>query len=279
VYRTWVRPSNPLRMVAVPAVMEISNRRAFDAAFRSYDELAMEAGRDLEGQRDAPPALAKGAALAPGGRARLAALGKALVARTGEPELVARLVETIEKGDDFAMARLRPYALADAWGAPRRRVLEVCLHATRVGLFDLRWDLLCPLCRGAKVSGSTLAEMERQAHCETCNIGFDATPLYLKAGMHHGTCIAVTMNDRLDYFGSVVNMAARLERLSSGEDVIISDAVRHDPEVAEFLSAPGGRLVVKPFEARVRGFQEERFHLWRVARYSPAREDGSADSG
>ena len=87
------------------------------------------------------------------------------------------------------------------------------------------------------------------------------------------------MNDRLDYFGSVVNMAARLERLSSGEDVIISDAIRHDPEVAESLSAPEGRLVVKPFEARLRGFAEDRFHLWRVSRHSPAREDGSADPG
>ncbi len=73
-------------------------------------------------------------------------------------------------------------------------------------------------------------------------------------------------------------MAARLERLSSGEDVIISDAIRHDPEVAESLSAPEGRLAVEPFEARLRGFEEEQFHLWRVSRHSPVREDGSADS-
>ena len=77
------------------------------------------------------------------------------------------------------------------------------------------------------------------------------------------------MNDRLDYFGSVVNMAARLERLSSGEDVIISDAVRQDPEVAEFLL--DSRLAVERFEAQLRGFDGERFHLWRV------REDESSD--
>ena len=87
-----------------------------------------------------------------------------------------------------------------------------------------------------------------------------APSLYLKAGMHHGPCIAVTMNDRLDYFGSVVNMTARLERLSSGENVIISDAVRHDPEVEEFLSAPQNELVPEPFEAQ--------FELWRVVRSS-----------
>jgi len=91
-------------------------------------------------------------------------------------------------------------------------------------------------------------------------------PFYLKAGMHNGPCIAVTMNDRLDYFGSVVNLAARLERLSSGEDVVISDAVRHDPEVAQLLSAPDSRLVAERFESRLRGFDEERFYLWRVGR-------------
>jgi class 3 adenylate cyclase len=96
-----------------------------------------------------------------------------------------------------------------------------------------------------------------------------AAPFYLKAGMHHGPCIAVTMNDRLDYFGSVVNMAARLERLSSGEDVIISDAVRHDPEVARLLSAPDNGLVAERFESQLRGFEEEWFYLWRVGR-SPA---------
>jgi class 3 adenylate cyclase len=79
----------------------------------------------------------------------------------------------------------------------------------------------------------------------------------------------------LDYFGSVVNMAARLERLSSGTDVIISDAIRHDPEVVDLLSTPDSQLAVEPFEAQLRGFDKERFHLWRVTR-SPAREDGNS---
>jgi class 3 adenylate cyclase len=91
-----------------------------------------------------------------------------------------------------------------------------------------------------------------------------APPLYLKAGVHHGPCIAVTMNDRLDYFGSVVNLAARLERLSSGEDVIISEAIHHDPEVAEFLSSPEHQFVVERFEAQLKGFDKEQFRLWRV---------------
>jgi len=144
--------------------MRFSYARAFDTAFRRYDRLAMTSDSVLE-----QPA---GVDFTPGGRARLDVLRRELVERTGEPELVARLVETVERGDDFVMARLRPYALADAWGVPRRKVLELCLLATRAGFFDLRWDLLCPLCRGVKESGSTLEEMQQRAHCEICNIDF-----------------------------------------------------------------------------------------------------------
>ena len=34
--------------------------------------------------------------------------------------------------------------------------------------------------------------------------------LVLKAGLHVGPCLAVNANDRLDYFGTAVNLAARL---------------------------------------------------------------------
>src|SRR3712207_22550 len=166
VYQTWIRPKNLLGVTTVPALMRFSYRRAFDTAFRSYDELAMTADPALE--------QSAGVRFIPGGRARLDTLRRGLVERTGEPGLVARLVETVERGDDFVMARLRPYALADEWDVPRRKVLELCLQATRAGLFDLRWDVLCPLCRGVKESGSTLQEMKQRAHCEVCNIDFAA---------------------------------------------------------------------------------------------------------
>jgi len=89
-------------------------------------------------------------------------------------------------------------------------------------------------------------------------------PLTLKAGVHTGPCIAVTLNDRLDYFGSTVNMAARLEGLSTGGDVIISNALYDDPEVREFVASEN--LQATPFEILLKGFQEERFELWRVSK-------------
>jgi adenylate cyclase len=93
-------------------------------------------------------------------------------------------------------------------------------------------------------------------------VGGDASDaLVLKAGVHYGPCIAVTLNDRLDYFGSTVNIAARLGSVSAGNDLVISDAVRVDPGVDELCFRLGAEL--HSLEVDVHGI-EERLRVWRV---------------
>jgi class 3 adenylate cyclase len=84
-------------------------------------------------------------------------------------------------------------------------------------------------------------------------------PLALKVGVHTGPCIAVNQNGVLDYFGSTVNLAARLVSMSSGGDIVVSEAILDDPEVKPLaLSAERVQQVPK-------GFEEEALSLWRVA--------------
>ena len=47
--------------------------------------------------------------------------------------------------------------------------------------------------------------------------------IIIKVGIHSGPCIAVTLNERIDYFGSSVNIAARVQGLSDGRDIMLSD--------------------------------------------------------
>ncbi len=86
--------------------------------------------------------------------------------------MVDRLALFLQQADDFALARIKPYQLADEWNEPRRTVLETCLRATRVGLLDLQWELLCPLCRGSQGGGDSLSDLDSKAHCDTCRIDF-----------------------------------------------------------------------------------------------------------
>jgi class 3 adenylate cyclase len=494
IYQVWAKPRGILGWFIIPIQIGIISGRNFAKTFREYDELAQH------GQTVA--SMAPEVEFVPGGRARLLALSEKLVADGIETELVASLVDHGENADDFALARIRPYELAAQWKQPRRAVLEACLAATRAGMLDLQWNLICPMCRGGPAMDS-LQEIASKVHCPACSIDFtvnfeqsveltfrlnpairevhgesfciggpqvtphivaqqllaphsnraielaleegryrlrtlalpggqhlraaengasnvtlpantagwpieepviakrarveldnqtdaeqlfilertvwsddaataaevtalqvfrdlfasealrrgeqisvgtltvlftdlkdstrmyreigDATafgrvmnhfdvlkqliaeedgalvktigdavmavfrqpvaavramlraqqqlgsppdgmlPLTLKAGLHTGPCIAVTLNDRLDYFGSTVNLAARLEAQSTGGDVVISAAVYSDPGVRELLGDCDASLVATRFEMPLKGFAEESFELWRVS--------------
>lgn len=69
----------------------------------------------------------------------------------------------------------------------------------------------------------------------------------------------MNQNGVLDYFGSTVNLAARLVGLSGGGDLILSDAVLEDTEVAAL------GLRAEPVEGALKGFEDEPLSLWRVA--------------
>jgi class 3 adenylate cyclase len=87
--------------------------------------------------------------------------------------------------------------------------------------------------------------------------------LWLKVGMHKGPCIVVNLNDRLDYFGSTVNVAARLPAFSQGGELVFTEEIHNDPEVQQFLAeniALGG---LRPFTGNVKGFDEP-FTLWQL---------------
>jgi class 3 adenylate cyclase len=57
--------------------------------------------------------------------------------------------------------------------------------------------------------------------------------LILKIGLHSGAAIAVTLNDRLDYFGQTVNIAARVQNLADADEIYISDEVFGAPGVQD----------------------------------------------
>ena len=88
--------------------------------------------------------------------------------------------------------------------------------------------------------------------------------LWLKVGIHKGPCIVVNLNDRLDYFGSTVNIAARLPNFSEGGDVILSDIFYQDPEIRDFLAQKGFSSALTRFTGDVKGFDEP-FTMWRLS--------------
>ena len=87
--------------------------------------------------------------------------------------------------------------------------------------------------------------------------------LWLKVGLHKGPCIVVNLNDRLDYFGSTVNITARLPGFSQGGELILSEAFYEDPEIRDFLAHNMKPSALSRFTGNVKGFDDP-FTMWKL---------------
>lgn len=163
-YRVWFSPAWPLIGDALILwQIGVVSRSRFLHTFQEYDRLAQRGAS----QFDIPGA----GRFAPGGRQRLQA-ARAAISAGGNAAVFERLAWLLEHADDLALQRLRPYQLADLWNLPRRAVLEAFLRAARAGVLDLRWELLCPACRGAAETHASLSGVHAHTHCPSCNIDF-----------------------------------------------------------------------------------------------------------
>src|SRR5438309_8939818 len=79
--------------------------------------------------------------------------------------------------------------------------------------------------------------------------------LLIKIGLHEGPCLAVTLNDRLDYFGQSVNIAARVQGLAVSQSIFATAPVIAHPVSARLLDDAG----LKPVAQRhlLRGIANE----------------------
>jgi adenylate cyclase len=76
-----------------------------------------------------------------------------------------------------------------------------------------------------------------------------------KIGVHHGNAISVKSDDRMDYFGRNVNIAARVQGLSQGNDVVISSSCMARTGVTELLAAM--HVTTTQLEATLRGIDHK----------------------
>jgi class 3 adenylate cyclase len=67
----------------------------------------------------------------------------------------------------------------------------------------------------------------------------------------------------LDYFGSTVNIAARLPSFSQGGELVFTEDVSEDPDVQGFLAENTKLGALRPFTADIKGFDEP-FAMWKL---------------
>lgn len=164
-YTLEVEPANLIGRVLLAAGF-------FKNTERTMARLGREAADFAAGERTEPFTV-PATPLSADGQARLIALCAELERQGVAKDLVARLAGFIVAGAEIDLLHIRPLRLARHWRVAERDVIELCLRAVRAGLLSLRWELLCPNCRGPKLTVGSLDQLPRGAHCPTCNIDYD----------------------------------------------------------------------------------------------------------
>ncbi len=79
--------------------------------------------------------------------------------------------------------------------------------------------------------------------------------LLLKIGIHEGPCLAVSLNDRQDYFGRTVNIAARVQGLATSRSIFATKRVVNDREASKLLESSG--IAATPEKRSLRGIANQ----------------------
>ena len=96
--------------------------------------------------------------------------------QTADPAVADAIQRLIEQGEDHELNRINVLDFSARTGLNEERVISGFLHASRLGLFDLTWNVLCPGCGGVLDAHSTLKSLRHDDyHCGLCACGYEAS--------------------------------------------------------------------------------------------------------
>ena len=86
--------------------------------------------------------------------------------------------------------------------------------------------------------------------------------LLLKIGIHMGPCLAVSLNDRQDYFGQTVNIASRVQGLATSRSIFATRQVVVDSKAGKLLQESG--IAATPQTRSLRGIANQ-FEIFEIS--------------
>src|SRR5262252_1916884 len=94
--------------------------------------------------------------------------------QTADPAVADAIARLIETGEDPELNRINALDFAKRSSLDEEKVISGFLHAARLGLFDLSWNVLCPGCSGVLGAHDTLKSLSpNDYHCGLCACGYE----------------------------------------------------------------------------------------------------------
>ena len=95
---------------------------------------------------------------------------------SADQNVVAANETAIRDGTDRQLCRINILNFAAEHGLDEERAISGFLHAARLGLFELTWNVLCPGCGGVLDATQTLKSVHKEAYdCALCACGYEPT--------------------------------------------------------------------------------------------------------
>jgi class 3 adenylate cyclase len=95
-------------------------------------------------------------------------------ARPWSPRVVSRLEALMRTDDEAALFRVNPFTFASQWDLDESEAIDLFLHATAAGLFEMDWLLICPRCACAVESFARLRAVLSHYRCPECHNEYEA---------------------------------------------------------------------------------------------------------
>src|SRR5215204_198483 len=100
----------------------------------------------------------------------------AVLKQTADAAVVDAISQLIEKGEDRDLNRINLLDFSARTGLDEEKVISAFLHASRLGLFDLNWNVLCPGCGGVLGAHNNLKSLRHDDYnCAMCAQGYEAS--------------------------------------------------------------------------------------------------------
>jgi class 3 adenylate cyclase len=100
----------------------------------------------------------------------------AVLRQSADPGAAAAIEELVEDAPDRALSRVNVLDFAARSGIDEERAITAFLHAARLGLFELSWNVLCPGCGGVLDTSTTLKSVNKEEYdCALCASGYRPT--------------------------------------------------------------------------------------------------------
>src|SRR5262245_2685810 len=96
-----------------------------------------------------------------------------LNASNAHPAVISHVNRLLAEGDDFDVYKVNAFRVAEETQVPRGEALRGFLYATKLGLFDLAYDIHCPSCKGIPDQFRHLMKVGRRSRCPSCENAFE----------------------------------------------------------------------------------------------------------